>query len=196
MLKYGNKYYGPFERNKTDINDIYTIEALAENEYNVGEFNEEDIDPFIAEVGNQYEELVATFISDYHKDIITNASRKIDFASKTVLKDNLNTIISYNKSKAHELTREQIREISDIVSFAYETRQTAYLTEYRKDKILEMIDSVSELDDFVGDVVKCIISNEERKNEVVNQLVEFQEKYIQIKYDVLHFYFSYSTMKM
>ena len=172
MLKYGNKYYGPFERNKTDINDIYTIEALAENEYNVGEFNEEDIDPFIAEVGNQYEELVATFISDYHKDIITNASRKIDFASKTVLKDNLNTIISYNKSKAHELTREQIREISDIVSFAYETRQTAYLTEYRKDKILEMIDSVSELDDFVGDVVKCIISNEERKNEVANYILE------------------------
>lgn len=171
LLKCGDYYYGPFERNRTDNDREYTIEALAENKYFIGEFSKEKIDEYIAEVGDNNESLVATFVSDFCNDL-NNADRKIDFAPDSAIVETLNTIVTYNSGKLNNLNRDQIHSIREMVIGAFETKQIANLTAYRKDKILQMLDSVSEIETVLADIVRQVLSNPSAKNELADYIIE------------------------
>ena len=158
VLEINSYYFGPFDTKKTDNDNEYYLESLSENSYQIGAFDQSTINPYIAEIGDRNESLIATFVSDFGGYMLSKASDIIDFASTAVLKDNLNTLLKINSSST-SLTDEQLREVKDLVIGAYQAKNTSFLTEYRMDKILEMIQSAQDIVAFDADLTKKIFEN-------------------------------------
>ena len=170
ILEIDAYYYGPFDTKKTDNDDEYRLEALPENRYQIGAFNQATMDPYIAEIGDRNERLITTFVSDLGGDMLSKASEKIDFASTAVLKNNLATLLSV-KRPTTSLTEEQLREVKDIVIDAYQTKTNAFLTEYRMDKILEMIGSVEDINAFDEKLTQKICENRNLRERVIEYTI-------------------------
>ncbi len=167
VLEIDSYYYGPFDTKKTDNDNEYYLEALSENSYQIGAFNQSTMNPYIAEIGDRNESLIATFVSDLGGHMLSKSSDIIDFASIAVLKDNLNTLLTINRS-ATSLTGEQLREVRDLVIGAYQAKNTSFLTEYRMDKILEMIHSAEDIDAFDADLTQKICENRSLRERIID----------------------------
>ena len=170
ILEQGSYYYGPFDTKKTDNNNEYKLEALSENSYQIGAFNQATMNPYIAEIGDRNESLIATFVSDLGGAMLSKASETIDFASTAVLKDNLNTILSLNRTST-SLTDEQLREVKDFIIESYRAKNTSFLTEYRMDKILEMIESAADITAFDNNLVQKICENRGLREKIIEYTI-------------------------
>lgn len=166
LLRCENKLYGPFECDTKE--GTTALRGLKDYQYNIGEYNAIDYNDDLLVIADHHREEALILIPKISIPSPEKCEIHYDWISKETLID---SFVDSLRAK-NSYTREQVRQLKDMVHQLVESGDDVQFTSDRIAKIQELLQCVVKKEDYVRDVVEYALSDEDMKATLTREVVD------------------------
>ena len=166
LLRYGNKFYGPFEY---DIKDgTIALHGVKDYQYIVGEYDAIDYNDDLLVIGDQNNEEAVLLIPKSSIPSSRSCVVCYDWISKDVLID---SFIDSLRSK-NSYTKAQIRQLKDMAHQLIESGDGVQFTKERISKVKNLLESITQKEEYEKEIVEYALENEKTRKTLAEEAVK------------------------
>lgn len=179
LLRCKDKLYGPFECDTKE--GVTTLHGLKDYQYCVGEYSTIDYNDYLIVIEDQDDEEALILIPKVSVPSPEQCEICYDWISEEILIDSFVESLRVENS----YTREQKRQLKEMINQLVEIDGGVQFTDSRIDKMHTLLQSISQKEDYLRDVVAYALTNENMKatltkevvnnyfDQIQNKLIEF-----------------------
>lgn len=175
LLRCENKLYGPFECDTKEGTTV--LRGLKDYQYSIGEYNAINYNDDLLVIEDQDGEEALILIPKISIPSPEECEIHYDWISEETLIDSFVDSLRVKNS----YTREQVRQLKDMVHQLVESGDDVQFTGDRIVKIQELLQRVGQKEDYVRDVVEYALSDENMKATLTREVVDNYFDQIQSK---------------
>jgi len=165
LLRCDNKLYGPFEY---DIKEGHmSLRGIKDFQYTVGEYNAEDYNDELLVIADQNDNEAVIIIPKSTIGSPCDVEKQFDWISQETLIDTF--IDSLRLENGY--TREQVRQLKEMVHQLIERDSDVHFTEERVLRIQSLMNSIAQNEECAQAMLQFALSDESAKEALLNELV-------------------------
>lgn len=165
LIRCDDKLYGPFEY---DIKEGYMIlQGVKDFQYIVGEYNVAECNDELLVITDQNDNEAAIFVSKSAIASPCEAKIQFDWINQETLID----IFVKSVSSENGYTREQVRQLKEMVHQLVEQFSDVHFTEERIYRIQDMMESIIHNEEYVQKILQFALADDVTKEVLIDELV-------------------------
>lgn len=176
LLRYENKLYGPFECGEKKEEKI-PLSGVREYQYSVGEYAAMNYNDNLLVIENQDGEEALILIPKASIPSPEECKIRYDWISEETLIDNFIDSLRVENS----YTREQVRQLKEMVHQLVESGANVQFTGDRITKIQTLLQSIAQKEEYIRDIVEYALVDESMKKVLSEEVVNNYFDQIQSK---------------
>lgn len=176
LLRCENKLYGPFECGETK-EDRIPLNGMKAFQYSVGEYDTMDYNDDLLVIEDQDGEEALILIPKASIPSPEECEIRYDWISEETLIDKFIDFLRVENS----YTREQVRQLKEMVHQLVERGSGVQFTDERIDKVQVLLQRIDQKKKYVRDVVEYVLMDENMKAELTEEVVNNYFEQIQSK---------------
>lgn len=167
LLRCENKLYGPFECGETKEGKI-PLNGIKDFQYSVGEYDTIEYNDNLLIIENQDEEEALILIPKTSIPSPEECENRYDWISEEILIDSFVDSLRVENS----YTREQVRQLKEMVHQLVESGDGVQFTNDRITKIQALLQSIGQKEEYIRDVVEYALADESMKVALTEEVVD------------------------
>ncbi len=166
LLRFETKLYGPFECGETKEGKIL-LNGIKMFQYNVGEYDTMDYNDDLLVIEDQNGEEALILIPKASLPSPEECEVSYDWISEETLIDNFIDFLH----GINFYTREQVRQLKEMVHQLVKSGSDVQFTSDRINKIQELLRDICRKEEYIGDVVEYALSDESMKKTLIHEVL-------------------------
>ena len=171
LLRYEDKLYGPFECGERKEEKI-PLNGMKEFQYSIGEYNAIDYNDKLLVIKDNNDQEALILIPRTSIPSPQECAVQYDWINeKTLIESFIDTLRKENFYNREPYTREQVRQLKEMVRQLAESGGDVQFTSDRIDKIQSLIQNIDRKEEYVREIVEYALSNETMKTTLAEEVV-------------------------
>ena len=171
LLRYEDKLYGPFECGERKEEKI-PLNGMKEFQYSIGEYNAIDYNDKLLVIKDNNDQEALILIPRTSIPSPQECAVQYDWINeKTLIESFIDTLRKENFYNREPYTREQMRQLKEMVRQLAESGGDVQFTSDRIDKIQSLLQRIDRKEEYVREIAEYVLSDETMRTALAEEVV-------------------------